>query len=83
MNYKQTSETVYSPLFSRKIVALQSPIPVACEAGAKRGGGEEENHVPPFSPSSQSPTPFNACYAGYLLMVVILVSSVPRCRLTF
>ena len=51
MNYKQTPETVYSPLFSRKIVALQSPIPVACEAGAKRGGGEEENRVPPFPPS--------------------------------
>ena len=83
MNYKQTPETVYSPLFSRKIVALQPPIPVACEAGAKRGGGEEENRVPPFPPFSQSPTPFNACYAGYLLMVAILISSEPRCRLTF
>ena len=37
----------YSPLFSGKIMALQPPIPVACEAGLKRGGGEEENRVPP------------------------------------
>ena len=47
MNQQQTPETVYSPLFSGKIVALQPPIPVACEAGVKRGGGEEENRVPP------------------------------------
>ena len=28
-------------------MALQPPIPVACEVGLKRGGGEEENRVPP------------------------------------
>ena len=65
------------------IVALELPIPVAFLAEAKREGGEEEKLVPPFFPSSLSPTSFNACYAGYLLMVAILLSSVPRCRLTF
>ena len=66
------------------MMALEPPIPVACVAGAKREGGKEEKLVRPFFPSSLSPTTFNACYAGYLLMVAIYtLSSVPRCRLTF
>ena len=55
MNQKQTPETVYSPLFSHKIMALEPPIPVACVARAKREGGEEDELVRPFFPSSLSP----------------------------
>ena len=54
-------------------------INLACVAGAKRGGGGEReksakpkpnpnpnsSQSPPFFPSSLSPTPFDACYAGY------------------
>ena len=82
MNQKQTPETVYSPLFSHKIMVLEPPIPVACVAGAKREGGEEEKLVRSFFPSSLSPTTFIACYAGYLLMAILL-SSVPICCVTF
>ena len=48
---------------------------VDCVADAKRGGGggggKGEKRLPslpnppPFFPSSLSPTPFDACYAGY------------------
>ena len=53
---------------------------VACVAGAKRGGGGRKArkrgkgredpfpslpYPPPFFPFSLSPTPFDACYAGY------------------
>ena len=49
---------------------------ITCLAGAKRGGdgvGREREglsslpNTPPFFPSSLSPTPFDACYAGYHL----------------
>ena len=66
-NQKQRLQAVYGPLFSRKIVTLERPIAVACVVGAKGGGAEEEERVPPFFPSSLSPTPFDACYAWYLL----------------
>ena len=45
---------------------------LACVAGAKRGGegGREKGNPPPLfpflpTPYPLSPTPFNACYAGY------------------
>ena len=46
-------------------------LPVACAAGAKRGGGggrEKGKSPSPFSlpPYPLPPTPFDACYAGYL-----------------
>ena len=48
-NQKQRPQAVDGPLFSRKIVTLERPIPVACVVGAKGGGGEEENRFLPFS----------------------------------
>ena len=59
----------------RRVVSL---IYLACVAGAKRGGGgrrEKGKGNPiqsnpillPFFPSSLSPTPFDACYAGYFI----------------
>ena len=41
--------------------------PLNSVVGAKGGGAEEEKRVPPFFPSSLSPTAFDACYAWYLL----------------
>ena len=47
---------------------LKFSLEVACVAGAKRegGGGRKKGKgIPlPFFPSSLSPTPFDACYAG-------------------
>ena len=39
---------------------------LACVAGAKRGG--RKALPPPFFPFSLSPTPFDACYAGYIYL---------------
>ena len=41
---------------------------LAWVAGAKRegGGGGRKSPIPPFSPSTLSPTRFGACYAGFV-----------------
>ena len=43
---------------------------LAWVAGAKRGGGRggggRKSPIPPFSPSTLSPTRFDACYAGFV-----------------
>ena len=56
---------------------------LACVEGAKRGGeGEGEkresgqNVLSPFFPSSLSPSPFNACYAGYYFVDVVFSCNV-------
>ena len=53
-------------------MALQPPIPVACEAGLKRGGGEEENRVPPGGKKGPFPLPPND-----------LLISVPATQVTY
>ena len=63
-----------SHLFGYGILTILFRPCVDCVTGAKRGGGREKGRerrpspsVPnplPLSPSSQSPTPFDACYAG-------------------
>ena len=53
---------------------------VACVAGARRGGeggrekSEKSPSLFPFSPFPVSPTPFNACYAGYGICKLCLIS---------
>jgi len=55
---------------------------LAWVAGAKRGGGGEgENHQSPhLFPSTLSPTPFDACYAGFVHIVVSPGNRLPNKR---
>ena len=35
---------------------------------ARKGNTGEKAKAPPYFPSSQSPSPFNSCYAGYFFL---------------